>query len=313
MKSFTLLSAILLLADFNSVTSFSTPSSSSSGGAGFLKLDRFSPSCPADESCIRQFDPKLIDNTTDGSQNGIWVAVYRSNNNMPSVFVRDEFFSAMSEATSSNKDNNDSSSNQQQQDQVDSSKISTPMALEKPVAVARLIPSTDFDNKWVLDSMRCLLKKEDQDETCDGGSEFVEALSVCVDSLLLHHLKENTITKSNNNASFEGSIRTKATLYSHKILQDRGFCPVEELSKDMATHISQYNACLESYAMRTASTNLNPGARDRALQMVSLLGKLDEEVERQARDDNSNSNSAASDADDDQDDYDPWANVKMQI
>lgn len=304
MKSITLLSCILLVANYQSAASFSAPppssSSSSAGGGGFFKLDRFSPSCPADESCIRQFDPNLI----DANDNGIWVAVYRSNNNKPSVFVRDEFFSAMSEAT-----NTDASSNRSPQDQVDSSKISTPMALEKPVAVARLIPSADYESKWVLDSMRCLLKKEDQDDTCDGGSEFVEALSVCVDSLLLHHLKENTNTAG---SAFEGYIRTKATLYSNKILEERGFSPVEELSKDFATHISQYDACMESYALRTASTNLNPGARDRALQMVSLLGKLDEELERQAQRKDDTKSAANNDADD-EDDYDPWANVKMQI
>lgn len=289
-------SCILLVAV--PVASFSTPSSSGGGGAGFFKLDRFRSSCPADESCIRQFDPKLLEG--DGNA-GTWVAVYRSNNNKPSVFVRDEFFSAMSEATS-NDNGNTRSSQQQKQMQVDSSKISTPMALEKPVAVARLAPSNDFEDTWVLDSMRCGLKKEDQDETCDGGSEFVEAISVCVDSLLLYHLQEK-----NEKVAFEGSIRTKATLYSNKILEERGFRPVEELSKDMATHISQYEACLESYARRVASTNLNPGARDRAVQMVSLLGKLDEEMERAAKKGTSSSNV------DDQDDYDPWANVKMQI
>lgn len=287
----TLLPVILLV---DSVTSFSTPSN----GSGFFKLDRFRPSCPADISSIRQFDSNLID---DDDSSGVWVAVYRSNNNKPSVFIRDEFFSAMSEATTTSTD--DSSNQQLTVDQVDTSKLSTPMALEKPVAVARLVPSEDFDNKWVLDSMRCLLKKEDQDETCDGGSEFVEALCVCVDSLLLHHLKENT----NTGIPFEASIRTKATLYSNKIFEDRGFIPVEELSKDMVTHISRYDACLEQYALRTASTNLNPGARDRALQLVSLLGKLDEELERHAE-----HNGVASD-NDDQDDYDPWANVKMQI
>lgn len=267
-------------------------------------MDRFLPSCPADESCIRNFDPNLLlEDGDEDNRKGTWVAVYRSNNNKPSVFVRDEFFSAMGEATSSNSATTSIATNNNNEN--DSSKISTPMALEKPVAVARLIPSSDFENKWVLDSMRCLLKKEDQDDTCDGGSEFVEALSVCVDSLLLHHLQENKMI------AFEGSIRTKATLYSNKILEARGFRPVEELSKDMATHISQYDAVLDSYAQRTASTNLNPGARDRALQMVSLLGKLDEELERDVQK-KSDSSSASNNADD-PDDYDPWANVKMQI
>jgi hypothetical protein len=282
----------LLLA--TSVVAFSTPSSSSGGGdtAGFFKLDRFRSSCPADISCIQQFDPALVESEAEG----VWVAVYRSNNNKPSVFVRDEFFHAMSAATSEA----DSSQTQQQQ-QVDTSKLSTPMALEKPVAVARLVPSVDVEHKWVLDSLRCHLKKEDLDESCDGGSEFVEALSVCVDSLLMYHLKEH------QTVSFEGSIRTKATLYSNKILEDRGFSPVEKISKDMSTHISRYDACLQSYTSRACSTSLNPGGRDRALQMVSFLGKLDEEVEMKAKEMEANENN-----NDDQDDYDPWANVKMQ-
>jgi hypothetical protein len=287
--------SILLLAI--SIAAFSTPSSSSGGGdtAGFFKLDRFRLSCPADISCIQQFDPALVESEAEG----IWVAVYRSNNNKPSVFVRDEFFHAMSAATS--EADSSQAQTQQQQQQVDTSKLSTPMALEKPVAVARLVPSVDVEHKWVLDSLRCHLKKEDLDESCDGGSEFVEALSVCVDSLLMYHLKEH------QTVSFEGSIRTKATLYSNKILEDRGFSPVEKISKDMSTHISRYDACLQSYTSRACSTSLNPGGRDRALQMVSFLGKLDEEVEMKAKEMEANENN-----NDDQDDYDPWANVKMQ-
>ncbi|CAJ1936087.1 unnamed protein product [Cylindrotheca closterium] len=295
MKSIALLPSILFLAD---------PAASLSASSGFFKLDRFTATCPTDESCIRQFDFNLMDADGNGiwANIGTWAAVYRSNNNKPSLFARDEFFSAMSEATTPNY--NDNSANQSSPDQVDSSKISTPMALEKPVAVARLIPSPDFEHKWILDCMRCALKKEDLDETCDGGSEYVEALSVCVDSLLLHHLKENTKTGT----VFEGSIRTKATLHSSKILEERGFTPVQKLSTDMATHISHYDDCLKNYALRTASTNLSPEARDRALQIVSLLGKLDEELERKAKE-----NDSADGNSDEDDDYDPWANISMQI
>eukprot|EP00980_Cylindrotheca_fusiformis_P030003 scaffold24174_cov117-Cylindrotheca_fusiformis.AAC.4 len=294
-----LIPAVLFLPVFSA---FSTPSSSSGSGgdaAGFFKLDRFRPSCPADITSIRQFDRDLV----TSEDNGIWVAVYRSNNNKPSVFVRDEFFHAMSDAISDARSSGKSQQRQQQQQtqQVDSSKLSTPMALEKPVAVARLRPSDDFENKWILDSMRCHLKKEEMDKSCDGGSEFVEALSVCVDSLLLHHLKEN------QTGTFEGSIRTKATLFSNKILEERGFSPVEELSRDMASHVSSYETCMESYASRTCSKSVNPGGRDRALQMVSLLGKLDEEAEMKAK------KEADENDEDNKDDYDPWANIKMQI
>jgi hypothetical protein len=280
-----------------SVAAFSTPAGGDFAG---VFLDRFRPSCPADLNCIRQFDTSLVQET-DGD-GGVWVAVYRSNNNKPSVFVRDEFFHAMNNATSGDSSEQPPSTSQQQQ-QVDASKLSTPMELEKPVAIARLHPSGEFENKYVLDSLRCLLKKEDLDESCDGGSEFVEALSVCVDSLLLYHLKEN------KKDHFEASIRTKATLHSNKILEERGFIPVEDLSKDMATHVSRYEECMLSYAERTASTKLNPGARDRAIRMVSLLGKLDEEAEAEAREKEERERKNA----DDQDDYDPWANVKMQI
>lgn len=298
-----LLSTILFLAD--SAISFSPPSSS---GGGFLKLDRFSASCPADETCIRQFDLDLMDADGNGiwSNIGTWVAVYRSNYNKPSVLNRDAFFVAMSDATCGKNNDDDDGANQKSRDQVDSSKMSTPMALEKPVAVARLIPSTDFQHKWLIDNMRCSLKKEDLDETCDGGSEFVEALSVCVDSLLLHHLKENT--SSETKTAFEGSVRTKATLFNSKVLEGRGFTPVERISKDMATHISHYDDCLKSYALRTASTDLNPGARDRALQIVSLLGKLDEELEREAK-----QNPDDEPINSDEEDVDYWSNIKMNI
>jgi hypothetical protein len=187
---------------------------------------------------------------------------------------------------------------------VDSSKLTTPMALEKPVAVAQLRPSPDFENKWILDSLRCGLKKEDINDDCDGGSEFTEALSVAVDSLLLHHLQQ----QHQNDFVFEATIRTKATLFSNKVLEARGFEPVEELSKDMATHVSKYDACLQSYAERSTST-IPPGARDRALQIVSLLGRLDRDQQLEAASAEEENKSK----DDDQDDYDPWATFKMQI
>ena len=271
----------------------------SSPEASGISLDRFRPSCPADPSCIHQFDPSL---TSTDSPEAIWVAVYRSNNNKPSVFVRDEFFHSMNAVTSGEDLQQQSVSSQQKKQQIDSSKLSTPMALEKPVAVARLSPSLEFGDKWVLDSLRCHLKKEDLDDACDGGSEFVEALSVCVDSLLLYHLKEI------QEDCFEGPVRTKSTLYSNKILEERGLSPVEELSKDMATHVSRYYACLDSYDERTASTNLNPGARERALQMVSLLGKLDQEIQKEAK-----AKEEDGEGNDDQDGFDPWATIKMQI
>jgi hypothetical protein len=275
-----------------------------------FSVDRFRVTCPADTSCIRQLDASLIDNNCnddDGDDDSVvWVAVYRSNQNQPSVFVRDEFFHAMTTATTIQEEEGlPSLASTTTTPTVDTSKLSTPMALEIPVAVAQLRPSPDFENKWILDSLRCGLKKEDINDDCDGGSEFIEALSVAVDSLLLHHLQQ----QRNNDFVFEATIRTKATLFSNKVLEARGFEPVEELSKDMATHISKYDACLQSYAERSAST-IPPGARDRALQIVSLLGRLDRDQQLEAA---ASAEEEKKSKDDDQDDYDPWATFKMQI
>ena len=304
-------------------------------------LNRFRVSCPADVSCIRRFDPNLlVDETQGGATVGdgkmienedsdtLWVAVYRSSNNKPSIFVRDDFFQAMDDATSlattSANTDTPTSANSQPPEGLES--LPASLQQEKPVAVARLIQSKDFDSSWVLDNMRCSLRKEDIDESCDGGSEFVEAISICVDALLLQHLQQNVASQKlqqesndddgdDDNTSvlpppvFEGVIRTKATIHSSKLLEARGFEPVEELSKDMATHVSAYDACMENYAKRTVSTvSKNPGTRDRALQMVSLLGKLDRDYEmdaaaaikRQGR-------NAMDDGDDEGDECDPWA------
>lgn len=294
-------------------------SSVNSFGADNLRiaLDRFHVTCPADPSCIQQFDPKLpipVDGTlnrevtttsgTASGSTGIWAAVYRSNQNQPSVLVRDEFFHAMRDATSGPALTESSGA----LGNTWAEKLQTPMAQQIPVAVAQLRPSSDFKNTWILDSLRCALKKEDMDETCDGGSEFLEALSVGIDSLLLYHLKQlQQQQQQPSTLVFEGSIRTKATLFSHRLLEDRGFLPVETLSKDMATHVSNLDTCLQKYAQRSVDTRLNPGARDRALQIVAWLGRMDRPVTTMMdKDVNSENNK-------DIDDNDPWANIKMRI
>ena len=171
------------------------------------------------------------------------------------------------------------------------------------------------------------------DDACDGGSEFTEALSVAVDSLVLHHLqrqqqlmhnKDNSEDSTDdddadtrNQVVFEGTLRTKATLFSSKILEERGFEPVEELSRDMATHISKYEACLEHYAKRSIqstssgnvksggdSLSIGAGIRDRALQIVGLLGRLDPEVQREA--------AKKKKVQEEGEEYDPWANINMR-
>jgi hypothetical protein len=278
----------------------------------FGLLERFRVTCPADPSSVRRLEPSLIDNNDNAGGDGgatIWVAVYRSNQNKPSVLNnRNEFLNSMKIATTATTEQDE-----QQQQQSASSKntdtqswsnlLETPMALEKPVAVAQLRPSPDFEDKYVLDSLRCGLRKEEQDASCDGGSEYLEALSVAVDTLLVHHLTSKK--KQIDDLLFEGAIRTKGTLFSGNVLETRGFAPVEELSKDMATHVSNYEECLNSYTERANDEELSPAGRDRALQIVSLLGRLDREKQSEAA-------AAASSGDGDDDEYDPWANINLR-
>ena len=171
-----------------------------------------------------------------------------------------------------------------------------PLRLQAPVAIARLRPSSDYDDIWVLDCMRSILKKETMDATCDGGSEHNEALAVAIDALLQHHLQ-------NGATRFERAIRTKATLFSASLLEDRGFVPVTSLAKDMASHVSSLDACLEKYAERSVSTTAKtPGSRQRALEIVSLLGRLDRQEDLQQ--------AAADNNQEEEEDIDPWSGMK---
>lgn len=262
--------------------SFSMPAED----AAFALFDRFRPTCPADISIIQQFDPKLAESS---GENCIWVAIFRTSNNKPSVFVRDEFLNAMRLSTGAD------SSNQQ----ANTPGIETKdMSNELPVAVARLTPSTDFDGCHVLDNMRCLLKKENINPSCDGGSEHTEALCVAIDALLLHHLK-------NKPDRFENAIRTKSTLVSGTLLEERGFIPIDGLYTDMATHTCSLDACMGKYADRVVTTSAKgPGARERALQILSLLGQLDRMEDLKAAEQAQIRGN---------DDYDPWANMKSFI
>jgi hypothetical protein len=140
--------------------------------------------------------------------------------------------------------------------------------------------------------MRCSLKKENTDDTCDGNSEHAEAIGVCIDELILHYLRQGL-------GEFNGSIRCKATLVSGVLLEERGFQEVTILSKDMATHKSNVGLSMEKYAERSVATVArSPGARDRSLQILSFLGRLDEdEVNKNDEDDT------------DGEEYDPWASA----
>jgi hypothetical protein len=273
-------------------------------------LDRFRATCPAHPSCIGQFDPLLVSEVADSQQQHVWVAVYRSStsqSNAPSVFVRDEFFQAMTDATTTATTTTTTTTTSETtvvaglEAPPPAAASSLLLQREKPVAIARLRPSDDYAATWILDTMRCSLRKEEQDEACDGGSEYLEALAVGVDSLLLHYLRENVSPPRKTAAIvapvFEGAIRTKATLFSGKILEARGLQPVETLSKDMATHVSAYDSCLNFYAQRTVATTTTTATTTTvlssssssssssktsvALQIVSLLGQLDREDELQ--------------------------------
>ena len=373
--------------------------------------DRFQAVCFVDTAAQRDmldaFDPTLVElGDNRGTNTEVWVAVYRSNNNQPSVLVREEFFRAMQDATNDATTAEDTEETTEHTTQnvatVSPSMTNTaasflqdtiPSFLEvpqmTPVAVARLVPQsqsleTDVTTPptYVLDQLRCSLKKETMDVQCDGGSEFLEALSCAVDTLVLRHLQHLLLTEeeeaqkdsSGNNVVFEGTLRTKASLFNAKLFEHRGFRPVDTLAHDMATHVSNYEACLASYAERaighlpsTTSTNnsttedtMNPeglsssssslsqggsgqgfgstneneenakegtavprnntnkrmstGTRDRALQIVALLGRLDPDVQRNVQQEQAQQASTNSFGQNDADeDYDPWANINLGL
>jgi len=292
----------------------------------FALFDRFRAVCPADQSCIERFDPSLLssaesghaeeglDGNKDGGGAAVWAAVYRSSNNKPSVMIRDEFLQAMRSATNDAAVPAPDSMTTGEGAVIETSKPvpsgtgfgaagAKDEAKNKPVAVARLAPSPIFEGRYVLDQMRCVLRKEETDVSCDGGSEHNEAISTAIDALLEYYLSNNP------NDRFDGVIRMKATLFSGKLLEERGFEPVDRLDADMATHLSSLDACMNRFAARAVDDDeaaKNPGARQRSRNIVSLLGRLDRErdlkVGRQERE---------SDNDDsDTTEYDPWAGAK---
>lgn len=280
-----------------------------SSNPAFGISDRFKAVCPADRSTIAQFSPSLINGGTGDDEKSTWVAVYRSSNNLPSVIVKDSFMNAMRIATEEQTDGASQSTaidNSSLKDQIQTSagitkdktigsEDTTGVNANIPVAVARLSPSLHFDGQWLIESMRCSLKKEDTNEDCDGNSEHAEAISVCIDELILHHLREGR--------NFDGEIRTKATLVSSKLLDERGFAEVTHLCSDMATHTSNLDSSMIKYAERVVATvSKGPGARDRALQILNYLGKQEASTKQDE-----------SSADSDNDDIDPWATIKQFI
>lgn len=258
--------------------------------------DRFRAKCPADINSVNQFDPSLTVNGNDEA----WVAVYRSSNNLPSVLLQDDFRNAMRIATSVQTDGTSQSTSVDYEysrhieiGAANSDSSSTGVKAKIPIAVAKIAPSSVVEGKYVISEMRCSLKKEDQNKDCDGNSEHCEAISICIDELIIHHLSEGK--------PFDNSIRVKATLVSGKLLEERGFQEIDEMSKDMATHISSLDSCLIKYAERAvASVSKNPGARERALKIVQLLGKEDPKEKDGDDDDGSEPEYV-----------DPWATSKI--
>ena len=282
-------------------------SSSSNTNAYVSPFDRFKAACPADVNDIRQFDPKLIKDDDTNHKDDLWVAVYRSANNLPSVFVRDEFFSAMKASTTAQEGDADtlvSSTKSISTSISEGSLISN--SNNKPIAVARLFKDPNT-NHHIMDSMRCVLKKENTDEECDGGSEHAEAIGVCIDELVLSYLQQ-CVDDNDKKLSFDGGIHFRGTLVSGKLLDSRGFREVTELSLDMHSHESDFDGALSKYAERATSREVakNPGALDRALKIVSYLGRIDRDEDKA----NQVTEDEGGNGDEEESNYDPWASVK---
>ena len=265
-------------------------------------VDRFRSTCPADVHSIRQYEPSLVADVSDGhGSDHVWVAVYRSFNNKPSVLVKDEFLRAMNAATSNALNTSKHSAFSSSDANIVVTSLSpTDDENSSPVAIARLrsVHADDDDSYYILDSIRCVLEKENMDSTCDGGSEHTEALATAIDTLIQHYLDKLMAPK---NSRFDGVIRTKATLFSAPLLEDRGFRPVTELQKDMITHVSSLDDCLERYAMRSISTSSKSlGARQRAVDIVSKLGCINRAADLERA-------QTVLEKGNDEDNYNPWA------
>ena len=262
----------------------------------FVSFDRFRASCPEDVNAIKKFDASLV---KDDAAGDIWVAVYRSNNNLPNVFVRDAFFDAMKTSTTVQEGDSETLVSAASASVGSGVVVSSgAKGTDKPVAVARLTESLVSTGVSLIDSMRCTLKKEDTNPDCDGGSEHAEAIGICIDELVLHYLQQCVV---DDTKKFDGGVRFRGTLVSGKLLEDRGFREVTSLSSDMHSHETDYVGALMKYAERSTSTEVakNPGSRERALKIMSNLGRLErsDEIPKSADDE-------------EEDDFDPWASVK---
>ena len=120
--------------------------------------------------------------------------MFKTANNLPSVFVRDSFFDAMTSSTeslsSSSRDNASSITG----GSLGAMIVANRDESQTPVATARLRrgdgdgsnPSSSY---YIMDAMRCSIRKKDTNLDCDGGSEHSEALGVCIDEIVLTYLR----------------------------------------------------------------------------------------------------------------------------
>lgn len=279
----------------------------SADSGSFVSFDRFRAECPADLNSIQQFDSSLVIGDESGE---CWVAVFRTANNLPSVFVKDAFLDAMKAATTTVQGGDSETLVSTSTSEEDNSVMVSNRSDAKPVAVARLAKDQD-SNTYILDNMRCILKKENTNDDCDGGSEHAEAIGICIDELVVNYLKrcdnQGDEVEEAGRLQFDGGIHFRGTLVSGKLLEARGFREVTELHKDLHSHESDYEGALGRYAARSTSKEIakNVGARDRALKIVSYLSRIDRDEEKEQVN--------SSDEDDAEVEYDPWASVKRFI
>ena len=320
-------------------------SSSPINTPAFTLVDRFWTSCPADPDSIRRFDPNLllVDNDDDGDDDNnsetTWAAVFRCDDAVPSVLIRDDFFGAMRMSTTSRGGSSSTTTTNNNENNNNNNENNAIAKKENrlPVAIARISPSPLYPGSFVIDTVRCNLEKEKTNDVCDGGSEYCESIGMCIDELLLHHLEQCTSVVEaleedddidgdgdENDDSIDcrrrffedGSIRTKATLFSSKLFENRGFEEVSKIYPDMASHVSSLSGSFLKYSNRVLDIQTTyPGGHGTARRILLRLGQISPDGGEDI--DGNNAGTANTDGDDDSDDtndgYDPWASVKKYI
>lgn len=252
--------------------------------------------------------------------------MFRTANNVPSVFLRGEFFDAMASSTTTSLPSRGS----ENASSIAGGSSSGVMIVanrnenQTPVAIARLrkgddgnvnnnnnTTSSSSSSYCIMDVMRCSLRNEDTNPDCNGGSEHSEALGVCIDELVLAYLRGRKECDS-----FDGGIRFRGTLMSGRLLSSRGFREVSDLqlSKDVrASHESDVDGAMERYSERMSS-GLSPGARERASSIVSYLGRMNrEEDKRRGRSACDNKEEDVVVDEEGESDFDPWSSIKRYL